>query len=130
MEELIKLKVKQDTLTVDKSKEVINAFIDSCCQLDPSIFEPFMHEDEVFEEQDKWRFLASLKDLLWSKELANETRIDVRLGKCSGCQCGSETHEFYSRKGDFQFAFLIETNKGLVSDIYQCYITSGKLNSF
>ena len=46
-----------------QSQLIINAFIESCKALDASIFEPFMEEDNVFEDKNKYLFLAELKSL-------------------------------------------------------------------
>ena len=42
--------------------KIKNRFIRSCLELDASIFEPLIKEDQYFQDLDKYRFLASLKE--------------------------------------------------------------------
>ncbi len=53
----------QEEAKIDQSQNIIDAFVESCKVLDASIFEPFMEEDTVFEEKNKYLFLAGLKVL-------------------------------------------------------------------
>ena len=57
----IKLKIKEQSKTTNTCKEIKEAFINSCLQLDPSIFEPYIDEDRYFQELDKYRFLQSME---------------------------------------------------------------------
>lgn len=62
--ETIHLKTSKSSIEREdfiQSKKVIEKFIESCLQLDISIFEPYMHEDDVFEDKEKYMFLADLK---------------------------------------------------------------------
>lgn len=130
MNELIKLKFKQGTISQKKTNEVVDAFIDACCRLEPSIFEPYMNEEDVFEDKDKWRFMTDFRDRLWKIDPQHTERLQVRLGNCKGCQCGAETHEFFDDKGRFYFAYLIEKEDGQVKDIYYCFWSSGNDSPF
>lgn len=42
------------------SQIIINKFTESCLKLDVSIFESYMQEDEVFEDKERYSFLAQL----------------------------------------------------------------------
>lgn len=51
----------QQVAQVNQSENIVDAFIESCKALDASIFEPYMEEDNVFEDKSKYLFLASMK---------------------------------------------------------------------
>lgn len=59
--ELIILKTKQEQTSKDNSKLIKEMFLKACLELDASIFEPLIDEDQYFEELDKYRFLHSMK---------------------------------------------------------------------
>lgn len=59
--ELIKLKVKENASKGGKSMFIKETFLKSCRELDPSIFEPLIDEEQYFQDLDKYRFLQSLK---------------------------------------------------------------------
>jgi hypothetical protein len=59
--QLIKLKTKQETSTIDQSQLIKETFLKACKNLDASIFEPLIDEDQYFEDLDKYRFLNSMK---------------------------------------------------------------------
>ena len=111
----------------NQSEVIINAFIDSCKALDASIFEPYMEEDNVFEEKDKYRFLADLKALFDSfKELKPvAVKFTVEDGICQGCDNGKGL-KIFNIKGwgrmlfTDQFAFVFERENGLLIDIFRC----------
>lgn len=125
MTEVTKLRLKTKKLSINKQNEIVDAFINACVRMDPSIFEPLMHEDQLFEDKTKWVFMTDLRNKLWSKSLENSNKLSVRTGQCEGCSCGQETLEFYDEKGKFHFAYLIEKEKGEVKDIFECFMSSG-----
>ncbi len=45
------------------SQIIIDKFIESCLKLDASIFEPYMKEEELFEDKEKYLFLGKLRDM-------------------------------------------------------------------
>ena len=130
MDQLIKLKFKKETISPQMANEVVNAFIDACCKIDPSIFEPYMDEEDVFEDLSKWDFMRELRDRLWSHSSETVQKLYVRLGSCKGCQCDAETHEFYDDKGKFYFAYLIEKEGEMVKDIYECRYSTAIKNNY
>src|SRR5690606_39657347 len=75
---------------LNQSQLVISKFIEACISQDASIFEPYMQEDDVFEDKEKYLFLAQLKDLF--AEIKSEIRIPyymtVRDSECCGCPEG------------------------------------------
>ena len=44
------------------TNEVKSKFILACLRLDASVFEPYMKEEQCFQNLDKFRFLQSMKD--------------------------------------------------------------------
>ena len=63
MEQVIHLKKTlsfKGKVTIVESTLIVQKFIDACMLLDVSIFEPFMNEDDNFEDKDKYRFLERL----------------------------------------------------------------------
>ncbi len=59
--EFIKLKVKKEMSFGFGANTIKDAFIESCLQLDASVFESLINENIFFEDKDKYRFLASLQ---------------------------------------------------------------------
>lgn len=125
MNKLIKLKFSTDTMNTGKWQIVHEKFIEACTQLDASIFEPYIHEDAIFEDMDKYRFLQSLKDNFDRRKRIGVKQTELRYGNCLGCQHGHQTHEFYN-KDSYCFSYIvIKDDLGRVSDIFQCSLSSG-----
>jgi|CXWL01.1.fsa_nt_gi hypothetical protein len=119
---------------ISYSDELIECFVKACTNLDVAIFEPLMHEDDVFEDKDKYRFLSSLKILF--EEYRNENTVSFKVyalnDVCNGCKLGKPVKSFkiFAMKKDpitqerlfcrGQFAFLIELENGILNDIYRC----------
>lgn len=127
MNEVIRLKLKVNETTIEKSGEVKNAFIEACRNLDPVRFEPLMQENEIFQDLDKWRFLESFKRVLImaKREVDYNEVLQLRSGKCRGCQCGKTTFEFLNSSGKQLFAYMILEEAGIVTDIFLCNWSSG-----
>lgn len=123
MNELIKLKVKTKTTPVD-NQVLETKFIEACTSLDASIFEPLIEEEQYFEDLDKYRFLEKLKNELNEVRSKGINEVKLVQGHCKGCELGHLSHEFHSENG-FEFSYMIIKDKGEVSDIYQCYLSSG-----
>ena len=110
-----------------RSDEIINAFVQSCLKLDACIFESFMEEEEVFEDKDKYLFLASLKNLF--DEIRNNDSlfysVKVTDDSCRGCSLGKPVKIFsYKGFGKYittgKFGYLVEMEDGILKDIYRC----------
>lgn len=117
----------QQHVQFDYSQLIINAFIESCKALDASIFESFLEEDDVFEDKNKYLFLASLKSLFDSYKSRQHLVAEVYLneGTCQGCEYGKPVKLFFvvlSGRVIFkdQFAYIIEEQDGVLKDIYRC----------
>lgn len=117
---------KQESKT-NQSENIIYAFVESCKALDASIFEPFMEDNNVFEEKTKYLFLAGLKKLFdsYTDERILFHTIAVEDGSCTGCNEGKAV-KIFSFKGwgriikTDRFAYVIEKENGILTDIYRC----------
>jgi len=111
----------------NQSKKVIDKFIESCLQLDISIFEPYMHEDDVFEDKEKYGLLADLKRSF--DNIRNLTQCNFKITiedrKCNGCSLGKTVKHFevFNNKPNSyvgSFGFLIDVENGMLKNIYRC----------
>ena len=116
----IQLKIKNQAKTTNTCKAIKNAFIQSCLNLDASIFEPYIAEDRYFQELDKYRFLQSLKDIFSSHSNGEVKKISLKHGKCQFCYLGMATHDFYDESGYHLFSYIISEENGLLDDISIC----------
>ncbi|MDQ6763813.1 MAG: hypothetical protein M3015_14460 [Bacteroidota bacterium] len=110
-----------------QSKKVIDKFIESSLQLDISIFEPYMDEDDVFEDKEKYMFLADLKRSFDNiRNLAeSDFNITIEDRKCNGCSSGKMVKHFevFNKKTNSyigSFGFLIDVENGILKNIYRC----------
>ena len=125
--ELIKLKAKQDTSSIDHSQLIKDTFLKACQNLDASIFEPLIDEDQYFEDLDKYRFLNSMKsqfDYLKSKGVKE---VKLVMGTCKMCFEGDKVFEFYitPKIGKPAFAYNIKEKDGKIKDIFRCNYSDG-----
>ncbi|MFS4418862.1 hypothetical protein [Maribacter sp. 2307ULW6-5] len=124
--EVIKLQVKKEASIGDKAQSITAKFIEACLALDASIFEPMIEENQYFEDLDKYRFLSSLKQQFdWAIKRGAKD-ITMKKGKCGLCVIGHSTYEFYSSQNTHEFAYIINTNKDRVEDIFLCNDSSGR----
>ncbi len=114
------------------SQIIIDKFIESCLKLDASIFEPYMHEDDLFEDKEKYIFLAQMHGLFdeFKRDTSNDFRVSVKDTFCNGCLKGQPVKHFKvtnnaTKKPLDEFAFMIEVEKGILKDIYRCYEYEG-----
>ncbi|MFD2726284.1 hypothetical protein [Hyunsoonleella rubra] len=120
---LIKLKVKSES----SCKYIKETFLKACQNLDASIFEPLIDEDQYFEELDKYRFLHSMKEQFdYLKENGLE-RVHIVIGTCKMCYTGERVYEFYKEpnKGKPAFAYNIQEENGHIKDIFRCNYSDG-----
>jgi hypothetical protein len=109
------------------SDDVKSKFIESCQKLDASIFEPFIDEDQHFQNLDKYRFLQSLKDEFDRvKGMGVKSTILIE-GICEKCYKGHKTFQFYGKNVIPEFSYIIHKKDGDVSDILMCNSSSGAL---
>lgn len=111
----------------DQSQAISKAFIESCKALDVSLFEPYMEEESTFENKNKYAFLTDLKALFDSYKKKNLFAISVSVqdGTCMGCKNGVRLKVFKVNAWgrtlfSERFAYALETQKGVLKDIYRC----------
>jgi len=130
MNELIQVKTKElftQTAGIKQSKLVIYQFIQSCLSLDASLFEPYIHEDEVFQEQTKYEFLSDLKRSfdLTRKRTNNSFTVDLSYDVCRACFIGHRVNVFttYNIEGEMieRNGFVIQETDDILIDISRCY---------
>lgn len=130
MNELVQVKTKKkfaEQGDTEQSKLVIDQFIQSCLSLDAGIFEPFIQENEVFQEQNKYEFLADLKrsfDL--TRKRANDSfTVELSNDTCRACFIGHRVHVFttYNSAGEMieRNGFVIQEIDDILIDISRCY---------
>ncbi|MCL5246523.1 hypothetical protein M4I21_11925 [Cellulophaga sp. 20_2_10] len=125
MSELIKLKIKSEATTGESAQKIISHFIKACLSLDCSILEPLIDENQYFEDLDKYRFLASVKQQFDWAIARGATDITMKQGKCGMCVLGHSTYEFYGNRTKPEFAYIINTSKNGIQDIFLCNLSSG-----
>jgi len=117
--------LNQNTALTDK---IVNAFVQSCIQLDASIFEPFMNEEDVFEDVEKYSFLAVMHRMFddLRRFTMDDFYVEVKDTTCKSCFVGKSVKHFEVFNGatkqyEADFAYLIDIEKGVLKDIYKCY---------
>ena len=124
--ELIKLKVKKEASTGEQAQKIIDRFIQACLALDCSILEPMIDENQYFEDLDKYRFLSSLKEQFTWAIARGAKNITLKKGKCKMCVLGQSVYEFYNSKNIIEFAYIINTKRDEIQDIFLCNSSSGR----
>jgi hypothetical protein len=106
---------------------ILRIIISSCISLDASKFEPYMKEDDVFGNKEKYIFLSDLKKLFQPyQSKTNLFSVKTQDKKCLGCNKGKNAVQFiiYSNcdtREVYDFAFVIDTDNGILKDIYRCW---------
>lgn len=126
--ELIKLKAKLDDRQRPQSEIIVKSFIESCINLDTSIFEPFIQDDQLFDDKDKYRFLAFLKAQFDYAKKKGLTKMIVKQGRCQMCVKGHKSIELWGDGNKPRFAYVIEEENGYVKNIFNCNASSGWLS--
>ena len=122
---LIKLKLKQEITSRTDLDKIKTIFIKACENLDASIIEPLIDEDQYFQELDKYRFLQSLKDEFdtWiHKGFAKTIMIE---STCNGCHLGHKAYQFHTDKLTPAFAYIIHEEEDKTIDIFMCNRSKG-----
>ena len=123
--ELIKLKVRKKSSSGKQAQKIIDKFIEACKKLDASIIEPLILEEQYFDDLDKYRFLAFLKEQFDYARSIGLSETIVGKGKCEMCVIGHPSYEFYGEDGKMRFAYIIEQKGGEVKNIFNCNASSG-----
>lgn len=120
----IKLRTTLNARSQDQTRMIMEKFIEACCKLDASIFEPFIEEDQMFEDLDKYRFLQLMKDRIDSCVRVGIKQLTAKRSVCMGCQRGHTTYEFYD--GDqIRFAYVFLFDDAQLTDIFKCNHSEG-----
>jgi|SRR5690606_3479781 len=123
IDELIKLKAKPES----NSTYIKETFLTACQNLDASIFEPLIDEDQYFEDIDKYRFLQSMKEQFDYLKGIGINKVQMVKGICRMCFNGDKVYEFYKepKVGKPAFAYNIKEVNGFVKDIFRCNYSDG-----
>ncbi|TXB66192.1 hypothetical protein FRY74_06360 [Vicingus serpentipes] len=124
METLIKLKVNQELEGIHDNI-IEEAFIDACINLDASLFEPLINENQYFQDLDKYRFLQSLKNTFEDVKLKGVLQTTIKPGKCMGCKYGKANLQFFGNRSKPEFSYIINKENNLIEDIFICNMSSG-----
>ena len=101
----IRIQVKPNGKTELKSNNlIISRFHEACEKLDASIFEPFINEDDIFEDLGKWEFLQSMKDLFEHVKINLGVHEIIRQqGKCTYCHPEADVTEYLAHSTDIVY---------------------------
>lgn len=127
--ELIILKVKEEATTGEIAEKITKSFIEACINLDASIFAPIVQEDDIFDELEKYRFLAFLSKQFDLAKAKGIKKMIVKTGRCDLCARGHSTFEFYGKSPKPEFAYVVEIKNGVVKNIFNCNGSSGWFES-
>lgn len=132
MENKFKVQTCDPLIKEDRKSQLekeINKFLESCVDLDASIFEPYMREEDVFDDKDKYRFLADLKNLFDKTKMLAGKDFNVIIGdrNCKGCSLGRIVKHFVvvdnkTNRYVGSFGFLIDAEDGMLKNIYRCLL--------
>lgn len=111
---------------------ILSKFLESCLNLDAAIFEPYINEDDYFEDVEKYTFLYQLHGLFeeFRKDTLDDFTVKMKHSECKGCAKGKPVYRFEVYNNDTKimvndFAFLIDMRDGVLNDIYRCYDFAG-----
>ncbi len=97
------------------SQIISDKFIECCLKLDVYIFEPFMQEDDVFEDKEKYSFLVQLHKMFdeFARDTLDDFTVSIKDTICNGCLKGQPVKHFKvsnnaTKKPLGEFAFMIE----------------------
>lgn len=134
MEAAIHLVTKETYLRendVNKSQLIIDKLIESCIELDISIFEPYINEEDIFEDKEKYSFLAEIHDYFDEAKKVTSSNFVVtsRNSVCEGCINNKPVKHFQVFDSNniqkTEFAFAIQIEDGILKDIYRCFSFEG-----
>lgn len=113
--------------SIAQSKRIKDKFIQCCLSLDAGIFEPFIQENEVFQELTKYEFLTELKKTfdLTRKRTNHSFNVELSYDVCRACFIGHTVHVFttYNFAGEMieRNGFVIQEMDNILIDISRCY---------
>jgi hypothetical protein len=110
-----------------ESSVILEKFIEALTNLDISVFEPYVQEEHVFEDLEKYEFLELMKSRIDRAREEGVKRFTMVESTCHGCQLGHKTYEFHHQNRS-RFAFVVLFEKGEVSEIFRCTFSNGKFD--
>lgn len=122
-------KEQEKDLTKNPSRDPLyQKFIEAALSLKVSILEPFIPEDMLLRDLDKYGFLDELNDLFESirDQHPEDWVVEIKDYNCNLCQYGKPLAAFEVYAGDAiqpfaKFAYFIETGiNGETKDIFRC----------
>lgn len=135
MEDTLHLKTSKrfkEAKQTSESQLIVDGFIKACLHLNASLFEPFMAEDRIFEDKEKYLFLAELHSIFKEirRKAPDDFTVQIKDTFCKGCEIGKAVKHFIVNSRQLtdeagHFAFLIEVQDGILIDIYRCYDYEG-----
>lgn len=113
---------------VQSTDLLLQKFIEAALALDTSIMEPFIPEDLLLQDMDKYRFLASLKDRFDNirQQYPENWRVEPADLTCGFCNRGKPLAGFVVYAGCEllpyeKFGYFVEKDEnGNTKDIYIC----------
>ena len=119
-----------DQLDTVKSQLIIDKFIESCLKCDITIFEPYMEEGDNFQNKERDEFLESVASLFNRIKIFTKSiyEVEKKDSICTGCSKGKDVKHFkVTTNGKYhsEFAYLIDTENGVLKDIYRCHDFKG-----
>lgn len=129
MSEIAKLKLLESIQTQDSTSLIKEKFISACINLDPTILEPFIDDENYFDGTDKYRFLDFLSKQMEHARRRGETTLTMKDGICEMCVPGAKSIEFYGENNHKPYmAYMFMELNGILHDIVQCNGSSGWSN--
>jgi len=111
----------------NESLEIVNKFIEAFILLDVSVFEPYMAENDVFEDMDKYRFLADIHSRFEriKSKIDGDFWVENSTTTCPACSYGKRVEHFKiynktTQKLQEGAGYLIDVRDGILFDIYRC----------
>jgi len=115
-----------ERVEIEDSKMVIAKFRESYTHLDVSIFEPYIHANDIFQDQSKHEFLAELKRTFTfiRRKVGADFEVVESTDTCRGCFIGHQVQIFttYDTRGAIieQNGFVIQELGGILLNISRC----------
>lgn len=112
-------------LSKEAESEIIMTFINAFERLDADPIMELLNDAQLFDQETTSAFRALSIELIDFAKAKGYNQLEVKKGKCYGCNRNNEPHEFYSKSGYFVFALLFHKKEGKLSQISECEYASG-----
>ncbi len=112
-------------LSNEMESEIIQTFIRAFERLDADPILELLDDTELFERETTSAFKTLTIEMIDFAKAKGYDWLEVKKGKCFGCNRNNEPHEFYSKSGYFVFAIMFHNQDGKLSQISECDYSSG-----